>query len=49
MMSCSVSPFTIALAACVAVDGLVRLVYWFVGYYRRKKANRLMTEQSVSR
>ena len=44
-----VRPFTIALAACVAVDGLVRLIYWLVGFFRRKKANRLTTEQSVSR
>ena len=44
-----VRPFTIALAACVAVDGLVRLIYWLVGFFRRKKADRLTTEQSISR
>ena len=35
----AVRPFAISLAACVALDGLVRLVYWLVRFCIRRRQN----------
>ena len=33
--------FTISLAVCGALDGLLRLGYWTAGYFRRRKQKAL--------
>jgi hypothetical protein len=44
-----VQPFTIALAACIALDGIIRLVCWLVRYIVARKREKAVSDLSRKR